>query len=1490
MADSVARVRILAQIEGLEGFDKLKGAFKGLQQAIGPADAELAKARKEILAFGDAGAKSQQVIKGQVEALKALQAQATIGSTVYRQLGKDIKALGGAYQEAATGVKQFSDAQLRSQIVGSKPSTFEKQIAALKRGLQDLSVYGRQYTEALTEIQRRQIPFNTALGRQNVIAGAEAYAQGGKGGSALPELPNTTAALNQRLGELNAELVNLSRGGTDWIRVSREIASVQRQLNQEFANPAVEAARRRLEQSRNVSSGFLEFSTGLEDRIAVQRSIERNQRRREAEAAARSGPMQGPPAPSELFQGIAGISNQTASNQLQLMGRSYQDVANSIRQTSAASDGSLSSLQRQRAAWEQLRATISPLDKEYAQIEREARKAINTIDGQIGKRQIGGRGGAAQIGQGLGAVAASGIFGGPEGFLGSAGGALIGGLIGGPAGLATGAFIGGSVGAYGGMARQGLGGMSTYAADISKQEIALKGITKTQQEYARALAASAAVTRDFNVPQLEATRGMTQLSAAVIGAGGKVADAEVVFRNVTAAIKASGGTSEDVQGALTALGQIFSKGKVSAEELQGQLGERLPGAVTMFAKATGRTLPQLQKDLEQGVVGLADLMKFITSDQGLGQFEQRAKAVADSSAEAGARLTTTWNDTKRAIGEVLLPLGAQIQDSLAKALREATPALVEFAKGAATLIKLFVDNAGLIGSVLKTLLGFGAVAGAAIGVTQLAAAVASLTALTAGLTGLGGAMGVATLAAESLGIAIAAVPGIGWIAAGATALGLLTVELYNNNDAFRTWANNLATVISTDFKNAWDNAVSIVSSATGAIVDIWNGASSLLSSVGSGIATAFDDLFGGIFGRILQYWNSLPEPVRRAMSKGASSAVGGLLAPGNPAVGYVAGAAVRAGQMGPNAQGSAMFGRYDVAGGKTDLQTSLPGQLTNWQIQQEQEKEKSRQDAERAAAQQQQLNESIAKARIALSDAQFRHDQELARKRYEYEIELDQKRRDNWVKMQTGAARSAAGMVSGFFGEIDTLLDKLRQGKEQVEAAAQKSQSAAAMAAVTVIPGPIATSTGGNAMGLKEGSAVPGPPAAVWNGGRGVAMRSGAAAAARRDVSAEGSAAVAAADLAAAEEGLKLVEGQFGNLLELLSKSFVLDFTDQIRQQNAALRDSAEITGLRNKLELEGQRPELIENEVKKAEAIQRVNQENATNTNKLIEAKAILEQLQSAKKKDIYAIEAQKGKVDTLSSAISSNNDNLQEFIRLTNEATTAQIAFNDALRFRQDDRIGLGLREGAQQYVESIGTMREATAQLAQTGIKGVEDAIFSLVTTGTANFREFAASILKDTARMIIQQLILRTIMQAIGAIGGGGGFGKGYFDPITGKGVAGPNFGLAMGGVIGRNGLQPFAMGGIVTKPTLFRYANGGVPGMGLMGEAGPEAIIPLRRGRDGKLGVAGGGNSTNVTVNVDASGSSVQGNAGQGEALGRAISQAVQQELIKQRRPGGLLAA
>jgi phage-related minor tail protein len=89
----------------------------------------------------------------------------------------------------------------------------------------------------------------------------------------------------------------------------------------------------------------------------------------------------------------------------------------------------------------------------------------------------------------------------------------------------------------------------------------------------------------------------------------------------------------------------------------------------------------------------------------------------------------------------------------------------------------------------------------------------------------------------------------------------------------------------------------------------------------------------------------------------------------------------------------------------------------------------------------------------------------------------------------------------------------------------------------------------------------------------------------------------------------------------------------------------------------------------------------------------------------------------------------------------------------------------------------------------------------------------------------------------------------------------------------------------------KRANGGPVSSGqtyMVGERGPELFVPGRSGTIVANDKMGGG-STNVVVNVDAKGSSVEGNEQGANQLGRVISAAVQSELIKQQRPGGLLA-
>jgi tape measure domain-containing protein len=1480
MAESVARVKILAQIEGLEGFDRLKGAFKGLQQAIGPADAELEKARKQILAFGEAGARSQQVIKGQVDALKALQAQASIGGAVYRQLGKDVKALGGAYQEAASGVKQFTDAQLKSQIVGSKPSTFEKQIGALKRGLQELSVYSRQYTDALTEIQRRQIPFNAALGRQNVIAGAAAYAQGGKGGAALPELPNTTAGLNQRLSELNAEFVNLSRGGTDWIRVSREIANVQRRLNQEFSNPAVEAARRRLEQSRNTGSGFLAFSSGLEDRIAVQKSIARNQ-------ARQPGPLYdapiGPPEPSALFRSIGGISNQIAANQLQLMGRSYEEVAQSIRRTSMASDGSVSSLQQQRAAWEQLRATISPLDKEYAQIEREARKAVSTIDSQIGRRQGGNRGGAAQIGQGAGALAASGIFGGPEGFLGSLGGSLIGAAVGGPAGFATGAFLGGSVGAYGGMGRQALGGFADYAAQLEKQRIALEGVAGSAAEYQRALQAAQSISNQFNVPIGETTQSMTQLSAAVIGAGGKVNDAELVFRNITTAIKATGGGAEQVQGALTAMAQIFSKGKVSAEELQGQLGERLPGAVTAFAEATGRTLPQLQKDLEQGTVGLNDVMKFVIS---LGdRYTETAKKIATSDADAGQRFQKTLADFRAAIGKELVPIGAELQNAFSDFLKSITPGVIEAAKGLAGAIKAIVENAGAIANLVKFAAQMGAISLAIKAFIALRPAVSAMFAIIQlGSTQTAIAAAMATPKVVALGAALRSLTVLGIITVGVNVIvkgldqvrrvreELKSLREYNPNQTFagatRETVQGAVGQARTDLSKFRDELKSLNAGSWKTMIP-----GATLFGAGPGDYQAQKKLLETRIARAQKTIDSL-DPLK-----------------------FPTELEVQRDQLKRLQQELTKFD--DPAGKEGGADKAA---------------EKAREDAERLAAEQQRLDEATARAQVEQARTVFNNQIELVKRRYDYEDERMRLQADIRAGALEGERAEVRRAANEFSARIDAIRRQLRETTLGVAVAERTAQFNAQMEAVTsqglgsasgsgggsvtgryiqggIGPrganqyGPhfdIKRSDGGyyarnaldayvqvNGRPLSSGVTVPGgeygaPRSYGGHAGRDYAFGAGAAltlaGGAKWMGSTPGSFGDAAAFMTPDGKVYKIIHGKFEggatnsaptgvaaqSRRNVAAQGKLGSANAEVQQANALLDMSADQSKFlisREAIRYAQDQTQGLRNEARAMEDTnallrERVKLEQEGMRPELIEARMNIEKIEM-RRRDREA---------ELNNLISENKDDPQKAaaytleLELMNSALDRQVAAENAraqaltnsgvalanyigqmkLQLAELTNIENYIISMAQTIESSLGTAIGSAVSNLVTGAQSIKQTLSDM-------FKSIGDAFIKMAADIIAKQLIIVALNSIARVFGGGGGGGLGG---VSTAGV--PSYALLSGGGFA-SGFS-FANGGVMATGgpvPLNRYATGGVakaPQLAMFGERGPEAYVPLPDGR------------------------------------------------------------
>jgi hypothetical protein len=229
----------------------------------------------------------------------------------------------------------------------------------------------------------------------------------------------------------------------------------------------------------------------------------------------------------------------------------------------------------------------------------------------------------------------------------------------------------------------------------------------------------------------------------------------------------------------------------------------------------------------------------------------------------------------------------------------------------------------------------------------------------------------------------------------------------------------------------------------------------------------------------------------------------------------------------------------------------------------------------------------------------------------------------------------------------------------------------------------------------------------------------------------------------------------------------------------------------------------------------------------------------------------------------LAQTNPALAEHVRLLRERAKA---LDDATKKQKTDSesIGAGIRDRLQDYYNSVKDLGGAIGDAVVSGLKGLEDQLTAFVTTGKANFKELAASILSDLARIALRAAIIGPIVKAIG----------GLF----------PGFKFATGGIMTSDGplpLKKYARGGIANSPQLAMFGEGSMP----------EAYVPLPDGR--RIPVAmkggGGGNSVqvdNITINVENSGEQLSP-AAQKQIAGQ-VRGIVLATLVDQRRGGGVL--
>jgi len=1652
--------------------------------------------------------------------------------------------------------KAQSIASIQSGFEKLGVAGLESQLSKRQKSLAQQTPLTNEYVTALGGVIKVETALTRLYERQNVIAASARTvkftpARGGtqdfdvegliRYAGVFQTLPNTNAAYAQVLKEVRQDLANVDRGTEDYLNTLLRLTYIQRdasRVTRGFAQSLVRdldtgrAARsaQNLEEAigalraemaqldTTTSSGSAEYARNASAANRLQRQLDaiaqsykavstnaaqatnaqtsyanaatvanyfNRPAARAAEQARAAQTMPMPPREiSSLYNQIGQIGMQPILGNIEMMGNSYETVANDIRKATAASDGSINSLQAQRAAWEALRNTLG--DNKLAL--REVDKELTQIDRQLARRgRGGGRLSGMQLAQGVGAALSGGIFGGPEGLIGGLGGLAVGGVGGAFAGAAAGAQVAGL--------RQAGAAAAAYAAEVRRLQLALQGIVTSFDDYKAALAAVASTSSTFNVPIREATQQFTKLSAAVLGSGGSIKDAENTFKGLTASVLATGGSVEDINGALVAAAQVFSKGKVTAEELRGQIGERLAGAFALFAESSGRSSKGLDAALKSGEVTIADFVKF--TEFSLAKYGRTAQIIAASPEQAGARLDNALKALQQSVGDSLGPAGAAFQDFATRSIRgldkliEKLIELKAIQPGAGYYQQQVLEGSLSIPQLEDRLLRAGqretalrqGAASAGLGfiadlLPDISAATKEARILeealikvrlieketnkerkqrqteedTADTEKLGASYlraieqreeallqarlqreeQIADIRKQSLEQArqlerqfaderralereiaqskrgtadieediarqqrllagedprlIEAEQRIADVYREARERDIKIKEDYTDreftrartvadfqkntadqiNKANEAYAKTLGTIHRTyarDVGKILDEASGKTArrlAAAGKLItaisdlqalqaqrvqvgaspvpsaadmppvykqkldDIERFNKQLLQSrrqqqqvTADSFFTAYADQpqFEDVAGLqplpITRMQRQAARPLRRMWERTAAGGTRNVNSTFNTSV------LERIQRM------QQIIDNWDPVGSqwkeiqnnlretkRSRVAGSVPAAVLT-QVAQRMWSE-MRANVQRAGGLSTSRGQSLGSQQDFseyLTDKQLRILQQGLRATLEpaYTSQFGPNKNPGALDRALGTLRPA---IVDFRKAIFSLLEQEAvQGRVYAEKALQKLGVSGIKAQYRKDNDPNTIQQRFNQL-FKQPDIVPGVgkdfEGAMLPGGFGTSKL------------ARNLGNVASGQLQGVLAGLTntLIAGTPYRVGDPVGPNIrpipVQPATKGAPESSAAAKDAAQSQGaMQLALDLAEVRTKALEPLQAQTRRLQEQNdlykaqqtylQQGITPA--LAEQFAQVDQLgalqrQIAEREKTAAVDkataanASRAEIDGLIQGHSTLTAQIDSNVQRVKDLAVAYEDAQKAARFTQDERIGLGLREGAEAYVQSIGTMREATAQLAQTGIKGVEDAIFSLVTTGTANFREFAASILKDTARMIIQQLILRSVMQIIGAVApGGGSFGKGYFDPITGKGAAGPNFGFAMGGAFAKNGIVPFAMGGVVNQPTLFKFANGGAGRLGLMGEAGPEAIMPLRRLPNGRLGVeqAGGGAPVTVNVSVDATGTAVQGNAGQGEQLGRVISQAVQAELVRQQRPGGLLS-
>lgn len=193
----------------------------------------------------------------------------------------------------------------------------------------------------------------------------------------------------------------------------------------------------------------------------------------------------------------------------------------------------------------------------------------------------------------------------------------------------------------------------TTGMQMSSMRTAVNATTRGQGD--QAILETEKIANKFGINFEASLEGVKTLTGGLMGMNIPLNESMKIFEGVSAGVAAMKLNSDQAKGAFLALGQMASKGTVQAEELRGQLGERIPGAFSIAARAMGVTEAALNKMLERGEVASKEFLPRFAAEM-LKTFGEDALKAAQGPSAIEQRYINAIFKMKAAIGEGLMPI------------------------------------------------------------------------------------------------------------------------------------------------------------------------------------------------------------------------------------------------------------------------------------------------------------------------------------------------------------------------------------------------------------------------------------------------------------------------------------------------------------------------------------------------------------------------------------------------------------------------------------------------------------------------------------------------------------------------------------------------------------------------------------------------------------------------------------------------------------------